>query len=95
MVDSYQIVIRPLHTEKSVDDISGNNAYHFEVDPRATKSQIRYAIEELFPGRKVVDVRTISVKGKRRRVRWRAGVTKSWKKAIVKLRPGDTIDIGY
>ncbi|MHC4591114.1 MAG: 50S ribosomal protein L23 [Planctomycetota bacterium] len=95
MVDSCQIVIKPLHTEKSVDDISVNNAYHFEVDPRATKSQIRHAIEELFPGRKVVDVRTISVKGKRRRVRWRSGVTKSWKKAIVKLRPGDTIDIGY
>ncbi|MHC4480660.1 MAG: 50S ribosomal protein L23 [Planctomycetota bacterium] len=94
-MDSHQVVIRPLHTEKSVRDIRDNNAYHFEVDPKATKSQIRDAIEQLFPGRRVVDVRTVSVKGKRRRVRWRVGKTKDRKKAIVRLRPGDTIDIGY
>ncbi|MCK4283170.1 MAG: 50S ribosomal protein L23 [Candidatus Brocadiae bacterium] len=94
-MDSRQIVIGPLHTEKSVDDLRANNAYHFEVNTRATKSQIRHAIEELFPGCRVVDVRTMSVKGKRRRVRFSVGTTRERKKAIVKLRPGDTIDIGY
>ncbi|KPK65612.1 MAG: 50S ribosomal protein L23 [Planctomycetes bacterium SM23_32] len=94
-MDSHEIIVRPLHTEKSVDDIRGANTYHFEVDARATKTQIRHAVEELFPGRRVADVRTTNVKGKRRRVRWRVGTTRSWKKAIVRLRPGDTIDIGY
>ena len=65
-MDSHEIIIRPLHTEKSVDDIRASNTYHFEVDPRATKSQIRHAVQEIFPGRRVMDVRTISVRGKRR-----------------------------
>ncbi len=94
-MNSEQVIVRPLHTEKSVDDIRANNAYHFRVRSDATKSQIRHAIEELFPGRKVTDVRTMWVRGKARRVRWNRGKTSDWKKAIVKLRPGDTIDIGY
>jgi large subunit ribosomal protein L23 len=94
-MDSRQLIVRPLHMEKNVNDIRDANTYHFEVDRRATKTQIRHAIEELFPGRKVVDVRTITVRGKKRRTRRVIGVTKSWKKAIIKLRPGDTIDIGY
>ena len=94
-MDSHQIVVRPLHTEKGVEDVGSDNAYHFEVHPQATKTGIRHAIEELFPGRKVVDVRTLWVKGKRRRVRYRVGTTRSWKKAIIKLREGDSIDIGY
>lgn len=94
-MDSHYVVIRPLHTEKSVDDIREGNTYHFEVVPSATKSQIRHAIEDLFPGRKVVDVRTACVRGKRRRSRLHVGFTRQWKKAIVKLRAGDTIDIGY
>ncbi len=94
-MDSHQIIRRPLHTEKSVDDIRANNTYHFEVDPRASKTEIRHALEELFPGRRVVDVRTVTVSGKRRRVGFNVGWTADRKKAIVKLRPGDTIDIGY
>ena len=94
-MDVHQIIVRPLHTEKSVDDMHANNAYHFEVGPRATKPQVRHAVEELFPGVKVLDVRTCWVKGKRRRVRWHVGTTRRWKKAVVKLRQGDSIDIGY
>ena len=94
-MDSQHIIIRPLHTEKSVDDIREHNTYHFQVAPKATKSQIRYAIEDLFPECRVLDVRTMRVRGKRRRVRYDVGVTQAWKKAIVKLRDGDTIDIGY
>ena len=94
-MDSRDIIVRPLHTEKSVDSIRDSNAYHFEVAAKATKTQIRHAIEDLFPGRTVLDVRTMSVKGKLRGKHYGAGVTKSWKKAIVKLNPGDNIDIGY
>ena len=94
-MNSHHIIVRPLHTEKSVDDIRDRNTYHFAVDARASKSQIRAAVEDLFPGRKVADVRTLTVRGKRRRVRRNVGFTKGWKKAIVRLQPGDTIDIGY
>ncbi len=94
-MDSHQVIVRPLHTEKSVEDVRANNAYHFEVHPQATKTQVRHAVEDLFPGRRVQDVRTLWVKGKRRRVGWTTGETNRWKKAVVKLRPGDTIDIGY
>ena len=94
-MDSHQVISRPLHTEKSVDDIRASNAYHFEVHPQATKTQVRAAVEDLFPGVKVDSVRTVWMKGKTRRVRWHKTKTRSWKKAIVKLKAGDTIDIGY
>lgn len=94
-MDNHDVIIKPLHTEKSVDDMQAFNTYHFQVNPRADKEQIREAIEDLFPGRKVEDVRTLWVKGKRRRVRYHVTFTPSWKKAIVKLREGDSIDIGY
>ena len=94
-MDSHEIIIRPLHTEKSVDAMRANNQYHFEVDRSATKYDIRRAIEELFPAVKVRCVNTQWVRGKVRKMRWTRGQTKDWKKAIVQLRPGDTIDIGY
>jgi large subunit ribosomal protein L23 len=94
-MDSHQVIQRPLHTEKSVDDIRGQNTYHFRVHPKATKSQIRHAVEELFPSVKVAAVRTLWVPGKPRRMRFRKSTTSSWKKAIVKLRPGPGIELGY
>lgn len=94
-MDSHYVVKRPLHTEKSVEDIRTSNCYHFEVHEDATKGQIREAIEELFPGTRVQDVRTMWVKGKQRRMGWVRGKTPDWKKAVVRLRPGDTVDIGY
>ncbi len=94
-MDAQQVIVRPLHTEKSVDDMGEANVYHFEVHPRATKGLIRQSIEELFPGVRVIDVRTLNVKPKLRRVRWNIGKTKAWKKAMVRLRDGDNIDIGY
>lgn len=94
-MDSHQIIVRPLHTEKSVADIRQNNAYHFEVHPEASKGQIRHAVEEMFPGCHVRDVRTLRMKGKTRRMGRTVGRTSDWKKAVVRLRPGDTIDIGY
>lgn len=68
--------------------------YVFVVDPTANKQQIAQAVEEIYSDKKikVVDVNTINVKGKQRRVRGRLGMTKSFKKAIVTLEPGDSLD---
>lgn len=94
-MDPHQIVKRPLHTEKSVEDIRVNNCYHFEVDKRASKTQVRVAIEELFSDVEVQSVNTAPVRGKSRRMGWVTGRTPDRKKAFVTVRPGDSIDIGY
>ncbi|MFN3531938.1 MAG: 50S ribosomal protein L23 [Candidatus Brocadia sp.] len=93
-MNSYQVIKRPLRTEKSVADGEKTNSYHFEVDLRANKIQIKEAIEKFF-NVKVDDVRTLVRKGKHRRVRFKLGRTKDWKKAIVTLKEGNTIDLGY
>ncbi|MEK7805570.1 MAG: 50S ribosomal protein L23 [Planctomycetota bacterium] len=93
-MDTYNIIKRPLRTEKSVADGEATNSYHFEVDLRANKIQIKNAVEKYFKV-KVQDVRTIVRKGKEKRVRFRLGRTKDWKKAVVKLKEGSTIDFGY
>ncbi len=93
-MESYKIIKKPLRTEKSVADGQAKNSYHFEVDLRANKIQIKKAVEKFFEV-KVQDVRTLVRKGKARRVRFRLGRTKDWKKAIVTLKEGSTIDFGY
>ena len=93
-MDRYQIIKRPLRTEKSVADGEKANSYHFEVDLKANKIQIKEAIEKCF-NVKVKGVRTLVRKGKTRRVRFKLGRTKDWKKAIVTLKEGSTIDLGY
>jgi len=93
-MNTYNIIKRPLRTEKSVADGEATNSYHFEVDLRANKIQIKNAVEKYFKV-KVQDVRTIVRKGKEKRVRFRLGRTKDWKKAVVKLKEGSTIDFGY
>ena len=80
----HQIVYRPLVTEKGVHNATRQNRYAFEVIPLATKPQIKHAIEELF-NVKVLAVATQNRAGKSRRYRAKAGVTKAWKKAVVKL----------
>ena len=84
------MITRPIVSEKSFA-LMEDNRYTFEVDKRATKPQIARAIEEIF-GVTVKKVNTMNVSGKPRRVRWRAGHTRSWKKAIVTLAEGDSID---
>ena len=93
-MDTYNIIKRPLRTEKSVADGEATNSYHFEVDLRANKIQIKKAVEKHFDV-KVQDVRTLVRKGKTRRVRYKLGRTKDWKKAVVTLKEGSTIDFGY
>jgi large subunit ribosomal protein L23 len=87
----YQIILRPLVSEKGMHKAERQNAYAFEVNPQAGKDQIRQAVEELFDV-KVVAVNTQNRKGKPRRSRYRTGRTKAWKKAIVKLDPEHKID---
>ncbi|MDN3509730.1 MAG: 50S ribosomal protein L23 [Candidatus Jettenia sp. CY-1] len=93
-MNSYHVIKKPLRTEKSVADGEATNSYHFEVDLKANKIQIKEAIEKFF-NVKVDRVRTLVRKGKTKRVRFRLGRTKDWKKAIVTLKEGNTIDLGY
>lgn len=93
-MDVYQIIKRPLHTEKSVTDRDKQNSYHFEVDWKANKIQIKDAIEKLFKV-KVLQVKTMNKRGKPRRTRYGPIKIHTWKKAIVTLAEGNTIDLGY
>jgi large subunit ribosomal protein L23 len=86
-----QIIIRPVVSEKSYV-LSAANKYTFRVHPDAHKTQIRQAVEALFDV-KVVEVRTMSIKSKPKRRGLTRGRTRTWKKAIVQVRPGDTIPI--
>jgi large subunit ribosomal protein L23 len=88
---AYDIIIRPIITEASTDAMELNK-YTFEVDRRANKVQIREAVEEIFKVR-VVKVNTAWVRGKPKRRGTSAGRTPDWKKAIVTLAPGDSIEI--
>ncbi|BAT72220.1 large subunit ribosomal protein L23 [Thermosulfidibacter takaii ABI70S6] len=90
--DPYQIIIRPVITEKSMRLKEEENKYTFEVHPKATKKDIKDAIEKLF-NVKVEKVNTINMKPKVKK-RWGREIQKGkhWKKAIVKLREGDRIE---
>ena len=88
----HQTIVRPLITEKSSAAYQDRGEYTFEVHPDATKPQIRSAIEQLF-GVKVTGVWTSNVRGKEKRMGKTVGRRPNWKKAIVTLREGDTIEI--
>lgn len=90
-LEPYQVILRPLVTEKGVHRATRNNQYAFEVNPLADKLDIRSAIEELFEV-KVTKVRTQNRRGKPRRYRFRWGRTKDWKKALVTLDSESRID---
>jgi len=86
--DPYQIVLRPVITEKSTLLKDINREVCFEVDRRANKSEIKKAVEQLFKV-KVERVRTQNRRGKMKRVGRSQGKTKDWKKAYVKLKEGE------
>ena len=86
-LEPHQIILRPLVTEKGMHRSTRYNQYAFEVNPLATKIDIRNAIEVLFEDVKVKKVRIQNRRGKPRRYRFRYGVTKAWKKAIITLDP--------
>ena len=85
------ILFAPVVSEKSYG-LLDEGKYTFIVDPRSNKTEIKIAVEEIF-GVKVVRVNTLTVKPKTKRVRYVAGKTRSWKKAIVTLAEGDTIEV--
>jgi large subunit ribosomal protein L23 len=86
-----QVLIRPVVSEKSYV-LSAAGKYTLRVHPDAHKTEIRQAVEALF-GVHVVKVRTVSVKSKPKRRGNTSGRTRSWKKAVVELRAGETIPI--
>lgn len=93
MKDGYQIILQPLITEKSTI-LREDNKYAFVVDRKATKPQIRRAAEELFDIRgDILKVRTMHVRGKPKgkMLRYQRGRKPHWKKAIITLREGATI----
>jgi large subunit ribosomal protein L23 len=91
ILKSYQVILRPLVTEKGVHRSTRQNQYAFEVNPLATKEDVKRAVEELFDVT-VMKVRTQNRKGKPRRYKFRYGYTKSWKKAMVTLNAEHRID---
>jgi large subunit ribosomal protein L23 len=91
-MDASQVIIRPVVSEKSFV-LAELGKYTFRVHEKAHKTQIRQAIETLFPDVKVLAVRTSSVKSKPKRRGYTAGRSRQWKKAVVQVRPGDTIPI--
>src|SRR3954466_13776512 len=91
VMPAYQVILRPLVTEKGTHKSTRYNQYAFEVHGRATKTDIRRAVEELF-NVKVEKVCTQTRRGKTRRHKFKAGVTSSWKKAVVTLGDEHRID---
>jgi large subunit ribosomal protein L23 len=90
-MDVRQVIIQPVVSEKSYA-LMADGKYTFRVDDRAQKTQVKHAVEEIFEV-KVVDVRTLTVQAKPKRRGLHSGRTRSWKKAIVQLAPGDRIEL--
>lgn len=92
MKSVYYTIKSPIRTEKGTN-LLPYDKYLFWVDIKANKIEIRNAIQELYKV-KVNKVNTMTVRGKKKRVRIVEGSTPEWKKAIVTLKKGDKIDIG-
>jgi len=88
----YHIIRRPLFTEKGSYLQERNNTYAFEVAPEANKVQIRQAVETIWSVH-VESVRTQMVPGKYKRFGTSVGKTSVWKKALIKVREGDAIQL--
>lgn len=91
MKDPREVIIRPIISEHSYD-LMQDNVYTFEVAKSSNKIEIAQAIEEIF-GVTVVKVNTLNVKSKPKRVRYQIGKTRTWKKAMVTVAEGDTIEV--
>ena len=90
-MDVRQVIIEPVVSEKSYA-LMADGKYTFRVDDRAHKTQVSHAVEEIFEVT-VVGVRTMQVRSKPKRRGLHSGRTRSWKKAIVELAPGDRIEL--
>lgn len=94
MPEVYDRLVKPVFTEKSTDRYAQFKEYTFEVHPEASKPEIRQAIESLFEV-KVEKIRTMQQRAKRKVVGRNQGVSRRWKKAYIRLREGDSLDIGF
>lgn len=92
MKNPRDIIIEPVVSEKAYDDIDNHNTYTFVVDRRASKPEIRQAIEKIFEV-EVASVNTLNRKGKTRRYGYKVGRTAHSKRAMVTLAEGESIDI--
>lgn len=90
-MSTHDIIIRPIITEKTTTQREEANQLSFEVHPKANRIEIRKAVEKIF-GVNVQHVQTMNVTGKVKRRGRILGKRKNWKKAIVKLAPGDRVD---
>jgi large subunit ribosomal protein L23 len=88
---AHDVIIRPIVSEKSYNLIDANGQYTFEVQPDASKTEIKLAIEQVF-NVKVAKINTLNRKGKSRRTKFGLGKRKDTKRAIVTLKSG-SIDI--
>ncbi len=91
-MDIFQVIKEPHVTEKSGLLKEGVNQISFKVHKWANKAEVKQAVETLFKT-KVLDVKTMNMQGKRRRMGRSFGKRPDWKKAIVKLAPGENIEI--
>jgi large subunit ribosomal protein L23 len=92
MLEAHYILRKPLLTEKSTSLMEDLNVYAFEVDRRASKDDIKAAVEEAF-GVKVLKVTTQVRKGGSRRFKYGKVAENSWKRAMVRVAEGDTIEL--
>jgi large subunit ribosomal protein L23 len=92
MKDPRDVILEPVVSEKSYDLIQDLNTYTFVVDKRSNKTEIKQAVQRIFDVR-VVSVNTMNRRGKSKRTGWVIGKRKSTKRALVRLRTGDSIDI--
>jgi large subunit ribosomal protein L23 len=91
MKDIYQIIKRPLVTEKNTLQKEAFNQFSFEVDRRANRSEVKQAVEKLFKV-KVLRVNLMQMEGKKKKVGRFLGQKADWKKALVRLAPGEMIE---
>jgi large subunit ribosomal protein L23 len=92
MKDLSKVIKRPMITEHGAVMREMHNQYIFEVDPASNKHEIRQAVEHFF-GVKVTGVRTMNYRGKVKRMGRYSGKRADWKKAVVTLAQGDSIDL--
>jgi large subunit ribosomal protein L23 len=89
-MNNYEVIVRPIVTEKAVGAKETTPTLVFEVNRDANKTEIRQAVEKLFKV-KVADVRTATTEGKLRRRGRLSGYRPDWKKAYVRLKPGQKL----
>lgn len=92
MKDLSKVIVRPIITEQGGIMRELNNEYSFQVAPEANKLEVKSAVEQYF-GVKVTQVRTMNYRGKVKRMGRFSGKRADWKKAVVTLAEGETIDL--